>query len=256
MFESISKRGCQPFNWLVTGFSYPVRLLAGMWVDQLRQVDSPNDPIAGKISDLHLFQEDFLKPYDSSLWDENNVDGGGDTSEVCAVNDGAGGELTLTSNDSEDDAEQRTYVTESFKLVSGKKLWFEARAKVSAATEIDIVLGLIANEDLTAVGDLMPADGVVFKKNDGDTKIDVASSKDGTNDTASDEATLDTDYHRYGFYFDGAGTITPYIDGTAGTALSTTVCDDEELAPTLMVRAGNANARTLTVDYIRVVQER
>ena len=249
LFDKPTKRGCQPLNWLLAGLNYRAKFNKGV-------VDSENFPLLAPISGVHKFEEDFVAPYDSNQWDSNNVDDGGDSGEVCAVNDGAGGELTLTTNDAEDDAEQRVYKTESFKLVSGKKLWFEARAKMSAATEADMVLGLIANENLTAVGDLLPADGVVFKKDDGDTHIDVNSSKDGTDDTAAEEGTLDTDYHRYGLYFDGNGTITPYIDGVAGTALDTTICDDEELAPTVMVRAGDGNARTLTVDYIRVVQER
>lgn len=249
LFEKPKKRGCQPLNWLLDGFRYRAKFEKGL-------VDSEDFPLLAPISGVHKFEEDFIAPYDSNQWDSNQVDDDSDSGEVCAVNDGVGGELTLTTNDADDDAEQRVYKTESFKLESGKKLWFEARAKMSEDTDADMVLGLIKSENLTAVSDLLPADGVVFKKDEGDTDIDFVSSKNGTDDKAEEEGTLDTDYHRYGFYYDGDGTITPYIDGEAGTALEATICDDEELAPTIMVRAGDANARTLTVDYIRVVQER
>lgn len=301
---STSKRGCQPFNWLVDGFNYLIKLkkgisfalsaqdilikddeaealdvkegsnsylrfvttdggeklLAGkaLEADRVQAASAPfsGAPLAVRPALAHGFFEDFIIPYDSGQWDENNVDGGGDSSEVCAVNDGVGGELTLTTNDAEDDAEQRTYKTETFKLESGKPLWFEARAKASEATEIDLMIGLIANEDLTAVGDNLPADGIVFLKDDGDTEIDVNSSKDGTDSGGQDVATLDTDYHRYGIYFDGDSSIEMYLDGEKVDTRGSTICDDEELAPSVMVKAGDANARTLTVDYIRVVQER
>lgn len=247
-FDKPSKRGCQPLNWLIDGFNYRLKLDKGV-------IDEEDHALLAPLRHAHEFKEDFLAPYDSTQWDENSVDGGGDSGEVCAVNDGKGGELTLTTNDAEDDAEQRNYVTESFKLDSGK-LWFEARLKASEATEIDVMIGLIANEDLTAVGDNLPADGLVFKKDDGDAKIDVSSSKDGTDDDASDVATLDTDYHRYGFYFNGDDTVEAYFDGEKVATLSTTICEDEELTPSIMVKAGDGNARTVTVDYIRVVQER
>lgn len=256
MFEEVTKRGCQPFNWLIRGFNYPIRLLKGQYVDQIREVDSPNTPLMGRPSALHSFFKDFVEPYNSSEWDINNTDGGGDTSEVCAVNDGVGGELTLTTNDAENDAEQRTYVTESFKLVSGKQLWFEARVKMSAATQSEMMLGLIKSEDLTGVSDLMPADGVVFTKDDEDTEIDFSSSKDGSQIEHTNEATLDTNYHRYGFHFDGAGTINEYIDGEKVGYAESNICDDEELAPSFMVKTGSAAARTMTIDYIHVVQQR
>lgn len=249
LFDQPTKHGCQPFNWLLYGLAYRLKLKKGV-------VDAEDQPMLAPVRNVHEFFEDFLLPYDSNQWDSNNVDGGGDSGEVCTVNDGAAGELTLTTNDAEDDAEQRTYVTESFKLVSGKKLWFEARAKASVATEIDVMLGLIANEDLTGVGDNLPADGLVVKSDDGDTKLDVNSSKDGTDDGAADVATLDTDYHRYGFYYDGAGAVEAYVDGAKVATLNSTICEDEELATSIMVKAGDGNARTLTVDYIRVVQER
>lgn len=246
MFDKPTKRGCQPFNWLVEGFGYRAKLDKGV-------VDAEEMPLLAPRRSIHEFFDDFLV-YNSGDWDANNTQSG--SGQSVGVSDAVAGEIALTTADSEDDAEQLTFAQETFKLVSDKKLWFEARAKVDAATEHEFVLGLIANEDLTAVGDLMPADGVVFKKDDGDTNTDVASSKDGTDDESTGIATLDTDYHRYGLYFDGDGTIEAYVDGEKVATLETTICDDEELAPVMMAKTGQGSSHTLTVDYIEVVQER
>jgi len=202
---------------------------------------------------VHRFFTHFDAPWDTNQWDINTVEAGsGSASE--AVGDEAGGVLTLTNDDADDDADQVIYKTESFKLAAGKRLYAEFRVKASEATQIDIALGLIASEDLTAVADNLPADGVVWKSDDGDTHLDFCSSKDGTDEKNEEEGTLDTDWHVFAFYFDGAGTITPYLDGVAGTPIETTICDDEELAAMLLVRNGSAAARTLKACSIDVRQ--
>jgi hypothetical protein len=173
------------------------------------------------------------------------------------------GELLLTNKATTDDnAQQINLNQESFKLATGKNLWFEARFKTAAgATQIDWAVGLVEAEDLTGVANNMPANGVVFKKDDGDTNIDLSSSDNGTDTESAAIGTWDTSYHRLGFYFDGGatgvGTITPYVDGVAGTPITVTFATMAELAPIFMVRNGDATTtQTMTIDYIRVVQLR
>jgi hypothetical protein len=174
------------------------------------------------------------------------------------------GELLLTNKATTDDnGQQINLQQESFKLVSGKKLWFEARFKTAAgATQIDWAVGLIEAEDITGVADNMPDNGIVFKKDDGDTNIDIAACDGGTNTEGAALGTWNTSYHILGFYWNGgatgAGTITPYIDGTAGTAITgITYATMAELAPVFMVRNGDATTtQTMTVDYVKVVQMR
>lgn len=206
----------------------------------------------------HYYFNDFVGLWDTNEWTIATVEaGGGDATEV--IGDTAGGALTITNDGNDNDADQVTYVNETFKLATGKALWFECKATFSEATELDFALGLLGTaEDLTAVADNMLGDGVAFHKDDGDTNIDFVSSKDDAHDSVATVGTLDTSAHVYGFYFDGEASpsITPYLDGTAGTAVSTTICEDEELAPFVMIRNGDANARNVIVDYIKVVQIR
>lgn len=204
---------------------------------------------------VHRYFEDFDHVHAAGEWDIVTVEAGaGDATE--AVGDGAGGILTITNDAADDDADQLARKSETFKLATGKRLFFAIRAAVSDATQADIALGLIANEDLTAVTDNMPGDGVVWVSDDGDTELDFKSCKNGTNEEADAEGTLDTAMHEYAFYFDGDSTITPYLDGVAGTDIETTIPDDEELTPFMLVRNGEAVAKILTVDYIECNQLR
>jgi len=206
----------------------------------------------------HEFFDDFLK-FTATDWDIVTVEAGsGNASE--AVGDAVGGVLVLTNDDADDDFDSITYKTESFKLAEGKKLWFEARVKFSEATNADWIVGLIAHEDLSAVADNKPADGVVFHKEDGDTHLDFSHASGGNNDDSNSIATAAASYVRLGFYFDGgasgSATITPYVDGVAKTGLTSLAFSTAELAPYIAIRNGDANARNVEVDWVKVVQLR
>lgn len=204
---------------------------------------------------VHHAFDDFDHVHAAGEWDLVTVEAGaGDATE--AVIDAAGGTIVVTNDAADNDYDQMVRKNETFKLAAGKRLFCAIMAKISDATEADLWLGLIANEDLSAVADNMPADGVVWVKDDGDTELDFKSCKNGTNEENDAEGTADTSYHEFAFYFDGAGTITPYLDGVAGTAIETTIPDDEELAVGWGIRNGEAVAKVLTVDYYDVAQLR
>lgn len=190
-----------------------------------------------------------------------------DTSDCTQViSDAINGVALLTNKASTDDnGQQIQWHSELFKLIEGKKLWFECKIMCSAgdATNLDFFVGLSATEDLTGVADSMPANGVGFHKDDGDTNIDVSSSDGGTNLQVAAASTLvDATFIRLGFKFDGgatgSATITPYINGTAGTAISSvTYATMAEMSPIFMVRNGDGStAQNLNIDYIKIVAER
>ncbi len=170
----------------------------------------------------------------------------------------AGGTLLLTNTAVDDNAQQIAGRSEAFKLAAGKTLWFEARVKISDATESDLIVGLVADgEDMTGVADNRFADGIGFFKADGATALQFGASKDGTDTGANTNVgTVTTGWHVIGFRVDGLTSATPYFDGVAGTPISATFCDDEALCPIAMVRNGAAAAKTLEVDYVKVVQLR
>lgn len=237
-------------------------LIAGSLSPMWQYCPSPADPRYDSL--VHEYFNDFADITRSldvtNDWTVYETDAGNTQAQTA---DSVCGEVLLTNGATDDNsATQIMHKSESFKLVSGKKLWFEARFKTAAgATQIDWAIGLIEGEDLTAVTNNMPANGIVFKKDDGDTNIDISSSDNGTDTEGAALGTWDTSYHILGFYFNGgatgAGTITPYIDRVAGTAITITYATMAELAPTFMVRNGDATTtQTMTIDYVKVVQMR
>ncbi len=175
------------------------------------------------------------------------------------------GVVSLTNKATTDDnAQQITWAQETFKLTSGKRLWFETRVKLSSAdaSNVDLFIGLAEAEDLTGVVDNMPANGLGFRKDDGDAQIDCCSSDGGTDTSQANVGTLVADtWVKLGFYFDGgasgAGTVTPYVNDVAGTPITVTYATMAELAPMFMVRNGDATTQQiLQGDYVKVVAER
>ena len=176
------------------------------------------------------------------------------------------GVLLLTNKATTDDnGQQIQWANEFAKPTTGKRLWFEARVNCNGgdATNLDFFIGLAATEDLTGVADNMPANGIGFHKDDGDTNIDFSTSDDDTHIQQAAVATLANDtYIRLGFSFDGgatgSGVLTPYVNGVAGTQITTmTYATMAEIAPIIMIRNGDGTTQQkIKIDYVQVISER
>ena len=179
--------------------------------------------------------------------------GSGDATEALASTS-AGGLLLITNDDADNDLDFFNLKTEAFKFVAGKKTFFKARFAVSDATQSDFVMGL----QITDTTILAVSDGVYFMKDDGDASLDFHVEKDGSDTTASAIATVsDATMLVAGFYYDGKSAIEYYVDDVKlGTSVTTNLPDDEELAVSFGIQNGAAAAKTMTVDYIFVSQER
>ena len=179
--------------------------------------------------------------------------GSGDATEALASTS-AGGLLLITNDDADNDLDFFNLKTEAFKFVAGKKTFFKARFAVSDATQSDFVMGL----QITDATPLAVSDGVYFMKDDGDASLDFHVEKDGSDTTASAIATVsDATMLVAGFYYDGKSAIEYYVDDVKlGTSVTTNLPDDEELAVSFGIQNGAAAAKTMTVDYIFVSQER
>jgi|TARA_R110002167_G_scaffold258392_1_gene464985 hypothetical protein len=171
-----------------------------------------------------------------------------------AVTDVQGGGLLVTNDDADNDADFFNLKGESFKFVAGKKTFFKARFKVSDATQSDFVVGL----QITDTTPLAVSDGVYFMKDDGDASLDLHVEKNGSDTTASAISTVaDDTFLIAGFYYDGKSAIKYYVDDVhLGTSVTTNLPDDEELTVSFGIQNGAAAAKTMTVDYIFVSQER
>ena len=232
---------------------------AGMWGN------APSPGMASYDSIASGLYEDFLDSTIAvaTLWTVTETSS---NATQTIETDTALGIMELDLVDSDDnDGTQISYIQEQFVLATGKDLWFEARVRFPDAdvTDIDWFVGLAVTEDLIAVADNMPANGFGFRKDDDDLKIDAFSSDNGTNLETTNTATLVTNtWVKLGMYFDGgatgAATITPYIDGVAGTAIAAvTYATMSEVCPTFMVRNGDAvQGQVMDIDYVKVVQLR
>ena len=165
-----------------------------------------------------------------------------------------GGCLLITNDDADNDLDFFNLKVEGFKFVSGKKTFYKARFKVSDATQSDFVMGL----QITDTTILAVSDGVYFMKDDGDASLDFHVEKDGSDTTASAISTVSDDtFLIAGFFYDGKSAIEYYVDDVKlGTSVTTNLPDDEELTVSFGIQNGAAAAKTMTVDYIFVSQER
>ena len=198
---------------------------------------------------FHTYFEDF-DYYTAGDWTVTETDAGA----TQALTDGDGGLLLITNTAADNDLVSLQKKGESFRFATGKALFFEARFKVSDATQSDVVIGL----QITDTTPLDVTDGVFFIKADGAATVDFLVEKNNTATTASAIATMANDtFIRLGFYYDGASAVQYFVNGTyTGSSVTTNLPDDEDMTVTIAIQNGEAVAKTMTVDYIYVAKER
>jgi hypothetical protein len=212
--------------------------------------DSPFADLAMPAPPLfHSYMEDF-DYYAAGDWTVTETDSGA----TQALADGDGGLLLLTNTAADNDLVALQKKGNSFTFSSGKRLFFEARFKVSDATQSDLVMGL----QVTDATPLAVANGVFFIKNDGAATVNFVLTKASTSTTNSSVATMvDDTFIRLGFYYDGAA-MYYFVDGVlAGTSVVTNLpLSTTALTVSFALQNGEAVAKTMTVDYIFVAKER
>jgi len=201
---------------------------------------------------VHVFFDDFdfYNSTDGETWDIVAASGS------VALADGDGGRILLTTNAADNALAQIATVAECFKLEAGKKAWFKAKvAAMAGATQQDVIIGLHVDDQTPVAG--APADGVYFRKDDGDTNWDFQIMKSSASvgaDTAI--ATATTGEITLGFYFDGVSKFDFYVDDVLTGSVTTTDFPTTELGVAITVQAGNSSAATLTMDYVLAAKER
>lgn len=199
------------------------------------------DPSVGHIKD-----EPFDN-YTSGDWTVSQVAGSG----TVALQDAQGGVIKITNGSSDNDETQIQKKGEAYKLATGKPLWFETEIKVNTASQADIYVGLGITNASSISG---ASDGVTFRMaDDSSAAVKFYTEKNSTETESSTLHTMGDDtYVRLGFYFDGAGSVTPYVNGSAFTAHTTNVPDDEELSIIYAIRNGSSQANTMSIQHYRV----
>jgi hypothetical protein len=203
----------------------------------------------------HVFFEDFyIIPDVTNAWVYTEIGAGG----ALSIPDAAGGILRLTTDALDNDSCELQKLGESWKLATGKALWFETKINlVTAAKHIqsDVLVGLCITDSTLFPG--LMSDGVYFRKDDGDANFDFVTRKNAAETVTLAVGTLAAATSvKLSFFFDGAGTIYAYIAGLLVATHVLTIPDDEELTISFSFTNGEAGATAWEVDYVKVVQIR
>lgn len=232
-----------------TRFSHGVTNVSAS--DPLRQYGLP-DP-----TQWHTYFNDF-DTYAAGDWTITAIGTG-----TSALTDIDGGALLVTNSALDNDGRQHQKVGESFLLTAGKKTVFKSRFKLSDVVQSDLLIGL-AVTDTTLLGATLGTgvtDGVFFTKDDGVATVNMYCQKDATTGQNGDLAitTLVNDtFVVMSWYYDGIDRIEYAVnDVVLGTVdASSTYLPDTELTVSFALLNGEAAAKTMTLDYILVAQER
>jgi len=175
------------------------------------------------------------------------------SSGTLVMADAAGGVLQLTPGGTEDHGVQIQTNGEMFLPAATKDIWFECRVRGNDVTEVDWFLGLCTTD--TSIIASNPNDAIGFWTHDGDVNIDfeVADGTGTPTDTTSDLA--NNTWVRLGFYVNGVTSVTPYINGTAGTAVTANI-PAVEMALSFACTTGEGSVNTLDIDWYKIVQLR
>jgi hypothetical protein len=227
--------------------------------------NSANDVLSARGGTIDFMDDFYVLDGTATVgeWNDAVTDGG-----TIASVDAVGGVASIATGGVDNNESYISSQHEIFKFETDKRLFFEARVKLTEANTDDanIIVGLsdtVAADSLLddGAGPMASYDGVVFFKVDGGTKWQFESSNAGTQDTETDVGDFsDATWTKLGFLYDFndgvTANITPYVDGVAGTAVTVTIAGLEEMHILLGAKAGGGNAETLLVDYVHVIQDR
>ena len=151
---------------------------------------------------------------------------------------------------------------------NSKPFWFEVYCKALQHADMGVFIGL-AEEGCAAANFLADNSGVIADKDFIGFNLLTATPAawNATWRLAGQAVQAITtvavnadDWHRFGFHYDGLHTVTFYIDGTAHATVALTSAatfpSAQALAPIIAVKTGEAVAKSVQVDYIRIAQIR
>ena len=200
----------------------------------------------------HVFFDDFDTTPIAAQWTLTATSAGTGTSAIT-VPDADGGLARITTAANENDGIFAEWISETFKLVDGKKAFLKTRVSIGNAIQSDWIVGLHSTDttpqDATTRFQFESVDGAaaVYFNNDDDT-------------TDSDSATLatvaDNTFITLAAYWDGVSSIKCYADDVLVDTMTSIDVPADELAVGFGLLNGSAAADTSDFDYIFVANER
>jgi hypothetical protein len=193
----------------------------------------------------------FAQNYSASDWVVTETQAGA-TQAIAA--DELNGALLLTNDAGDDDVCQLQSAEEWCKLSAGKQLWFETKLKISDATQSDIFVGLATTDTSIIAG---TTDSVGFRKLDGSTSVASITEDNTTETTTAGVHTIVADtYVTLGFHWNGVNQVKFFVNRSLAATHTANIEQTNKLAVTFTLQNGEAVAKTMTIDYIYVAQER
>ena len=212
------------------------------------------------ILDCHRFEDDFCNCVDTTfIWYLYQWPGTSGIDTKCCV-DMVNGVLELVTGPDDDDQAELTQYCECWKFSNCYPCYGEIRFHLDEVLQSEFWFGYIQNHSWFAGTN----NAAVFHKDDGDALLDFDSTLAGVTTSTTSIATLvNTTWYRLGIHWDGDGTIRYFLfaDGNfpqtvLATGSHTTNLPTTDLAFGFGVRAGEAAAKTVAVDYVKSAQLR
>lgn len=210
-----------------------------------------------KHPDPLLYQEflDDFNEYIPTAWTVTETGGDG-TEETTG---GAGGLIVLTTTAADDNLIQIQKAAASFLPVESFRTYMRCRFALSDATESDFCIGFATvSADATVLANSL--DGIFFLKADGDTAISLYVRQDNSTGSIDIEVAdlEDAEFIELGVCYDGGDRVYYEVNGAVQgyITVSSAVLPNAPGAPVISVKNGEAAAKTATVDYLWIAQER
>lgn len=220
----------------------------------------------------HVFFDDFfmMQSTKASAVPPYTIVEDDGASGTDAIQDAAGGVYKHFCDGDNDDEAYLSTTAEQWKFAAGKSLWFEARIAITqgSTNAANWIVGLTdkAGENMLQDSEAGPAasyDGAVFFGTAGALTYGFETSNAATQVTTATAGTsVSGAFMNLGFWFksestsDTTGTITPYVNGVAGTAHTITITGLEEMAFTIGTKSNGSAEEAFSIDYLKIVQIR
>jgi len=191
--------------------------------------------------------------YAAGDWTITTTEDGGGGSASEAIADAGGGVLLITNDNGASDLDQLQLVGESILPAAGKKVWFESSFKLGDVSSSDAIVGLAVTD--TSLVASAPANGIYFRC-PGTSDIDFISIASSVESAEGGIISIaDDTYVKVGFKVHGTSKIDYWINDVKRGSVTANI-PTTEMRLSLAISNGTTAAETLSVDYVRMVQER
>ena len=210
----------------------------------------------GGISEGFGILDDFLSFNDESPWIGTQASAG-----TATLADAKGGVLELDSASStQHQGIQIQYGgatgAAAFVPNASAKIYFEARIKLDdiGSTTVQAFVGLSDVDTGIIASGANASDNHIGFEMINSTALDLKSEKGGSRSASGSAGTLvDGTYVKVGFIVDGVSKITPYVNGKAGTAITTDI-PVVALTPSFVCQSAGTTDPIMSVDWVACYQ--